>query len=87
MEAFVLIIFYDRMIRYGVTEAVIGCFFLAFFANICYCAGWGIEILIIYYFKGRGIKDELRITLLTLGILFSLLSTYVIVSSEIHGTF
>lgn len=46
-----------------------------FFANICYCLGWGIDVLAAYYFNYRFNGQVTRMLLLVLGTVGSFLLT------------
>jgi len=47
----------------------------AFLANICYCLGWGIDLLGAYYFKYRFNGQVTRMLLLVLGTVGAFLLT------------
>lgn len=50
---------------------IFGLFYLCF-ANLCYCLGWGIECLLVYYFK-QDLSVGVRRIFYILGTLVSLL--------------
>jgi len=52
-------------------------FYLLITCNICYTAGWGLEVLLHYFLKTGVFHGVFRWTLLILGIMFSLLMTLV----------
>ncbi|NVK65416.1 MAG: hypothetical protein HWE22_12565 [Flavobacteriales bacterium] len=46
------------------------------FVNFCYSAGWGVHLLLYYYFKTKDTSHILDIVLLILGSLFTSLVTF-----------
>lgn len=62
--------------NFGMNEAIVLSIFYLIVANICYCLGWGIEILLWYYFKSYKASVTFRLALFSLGLAFSALLTY-----------
>ncbi|MFK8104057.1 MAG: hypothetical protein AB8G15_16100 [Saprospiraceae bacterium] len=57
--------------RYGISTAVIHTLIVVLIANAFYSVGWGLEILVSYYFPATRFNSTLRMVFYLLGTLFS----------------
>lgn len=62
--------------QYGLENAIIDSLFVAVIANGFYCIGWGLEILVRYYFNYQ-LEHQYRITCYIIGTGFSVLLAFI----------
>lgn len=75
VQSFLFYQYWDGISNFGIEAAFIFSVIFFLLANVCYCVGWGIEILLAYYFKSYYQRATLSYILFILGILFSLVVT------------
>ncbi len=63
--------FFRTILEIGIFNSSLGIFIYALLANICYCFGWGIDILKSFYLKNPSFGKS-KYTLLVLGVIFSI---------------
>ncbi len=51
-----------------------------FFANLFYCLGWGIPLIIYHYFKVKPTTKSVRLILFTMGVVLSVFVTLIFYS-------
>jgi len=65
-------------IEFGISNAIIGSIAYIIAANGFFCLGWGLEVLVKYYYNGKNFLEQFRWFFLIIGILFSCLYTVII---------
>jgi poly(A) polymerase Pap1 len=70
-------ILYDSILQIGFFNSIIGIVIYAILVNICYCFGWGIDILKSFYLENPSYGKS-KLTLLVLGVIFSMWFTLTI---------
>lgn len=74
-ELFIMVNYYRETINYGIENAIIETIAVNLIANIFFCLGWGLEIMLYYYLKAYTLSNTSRWVLFLLGILFTVLLT------------
>ena len=75
LEVLIMLYFWEGTEIFGIGPAIFQSFLYTLVANAFFCAGWGLEIFIKYYFGGKFIGDGFRTVFFILGISFSILLT------------
>jgi len=69
-QIMMMLVYWKGTLQYGLEYAVIDSFIVVLIANMCYCLGWGLEILADYYFNYE-LGERYRNVCYALGIGFS----------------
>jgi hypothetical protein len=80
MQSLMVWTYWDAILDTGVQLAIVLSSIHLFLANVCYCAGWGFEFILAYYWKSNQPRLGLRRALFVLGSLFTVPVTYVLYS-------
>lgn len=72
VEISIMTYFMNATINFGIMNAIVQTLAVNLVANFCFCLGWVIEILILYYFKGIRINNTMKMVAFIGGTLFSL---------------
>ena len=83
VELLIMIRYWQGTMSFGIVEAIIGTIANNIVANMFYTIGWGIEILILYYFKIKSFGNSARLFLYTIGVAFSLLWVWTAYSNQL----
>ena len=70
-------IFWNTILEIGFFNSLIGIVIYGSLVNICYCFGWGIDILKSFYLDSSSFGKS-KLTLLVLGVIFSMWLTLII---------
>ncbi|MEM6964400.1 MAG: hypothetical protein AAF573_06515 [Bacteroidota bacterium] len=61
---------FDQIFTIGISSVLFSYFFFFVLANICFCIGWGIDVLAYYYFQNQDF-GKYKVQLCFWGIFFS----------------
>ena len=82
LEIFLMLLYGEETMRFGIGRAIILTLITNFIANIFYTAGWVLEIFISFYFKKR-MPSAFKKVLFVLGTLFSLTLAFIFYNLEL----
>lgn len=75
-ETIIMLYFYEGTLNFGIQESIFWSILYTIVANCSYSLGWIVELQIRYYFPKLEFRNPLKLTLLLLGILFSIWLTW-----------
>ena len=75
VEIIMMLIYWESTKWFGIGESIIWSFAFTLVANIFFSIGWGIDILVKYYFKKDIFSEKTRFIFFVLGLLFSIFLT------------
>jgi hypothetical protein len=76
----------EGVLNYGVSDAIVHSVIVCAIANVFYSVGWGIEVIIMYYYSDEfRMKSGLRMTFYVLGVLFSMALAWEMYSNTLRA--
>jgi hypothetical protein len=87
VQLFFMIMNGESTAEFGIISAIVGSLAYLFVANLLYCIGWGIELLLVYYLKINTKNSTGRVIVLVSGIVFSMYLTTLVYSSTLGMNF
>lgn len=84
VQVIIALDYWNGVLRWGISDVLIGSAFFLLLANGFYTFGWAMEFLINHYFSRFKLKPIHRWLILILGFLFSIFLTILIFSSWLN---
>ena len=83
-EIIMMFLFWKSTQKFGIGKSIFWSVLYTIAANVFFSMGWGIEILVEYYFKESQWIEKYRDAFLVMGILFSIFITIVLYKQSLH---
>ena len=84
VQVIIALDYWNGVMRWGISDVLIGSAFFLLIANGFYTFGWAMEFLINHYFSRFKLKPIHRWLILTLGLAFSIFVTSIVYMSWLY---